>query len=106
MKRILALIPLIFVSTITFAQVPAFCNAGLVPDGYIDLSAMPTAPNYFPGGGTSAPITVTLPVKGVAGLTVQLTIPALQNVFGPVYTVNNGTLTFNTTLSIKGVFTT
>jgi hypothetical protein len=101
-KRILALIPLIFVSTITFAQVPAFCNAGLVPDGYIDLSAMPTAPN-FPGGGTSAPITVTLPVTGVAGLTVQLTIAALQDVFGPVYTVNNGTLTFQGIPASNGV---
>ena len=49
MKRILALIPLIFISTITFAE-PTFCNAGLVPDGYVDFSAMPTAPN-FPGGG-------------------------------------------------------
>ena len=93
MKRILALIPLIFISTIAFADMPTFCNAGLVPDGYVDFSAMPTAPN-FPLGGHSAPITVTLPVTGVAGLTVQLTIPSLQAYdSGPVYTVNSGTLT-------------
>jgi hypothetical protein len=93
LKRILALFPLIFFSTITFAQLSTFCNAGLVPDGYVDFSAMPTAPNFPNGGGASAPITVTLPVTGVAGLTVQVTIPALlsQSV-GPVYTVNGGTL--------------
>ena len=96
MKRILALFSLLFIPTITFAQsVPTFCNAGLIPDGYVDFSAMPTAPNFPGGNGTSAPITVTLPVAGVAGLTVQVTIPALQNDGGggAVYTVNNGTLT-------------
>jgi Concanavalin A-like lectin/glucanases superfamily len=97
-KRILALIPLLFMPTITFAQLTiptTFCNAGLVPDGYVDFSAMPTAPN-FPGPfSVSAPITVTLPVTGVAGLTLQVTIPALQSSSnaGPVYTVNGGTLT-------------
>ena len=95
MKRVLALIPLIFIPTITFAQVPipTFCNAGLVPDGYVDFSAMPTAPN-FPGPDVpSAPITATLPVTGVAGLTVQVTIPALLSQGGgPVYTANGGTL--------------
>lgn len=105
MKRILALFPLIFMSTITFAQAPTFCNAGLVPDGYVNFSAMPTAPN-FPGGeqgSGSAPITVTLPVTGVAGLTVQVTVPALQGSGGPVYTVNNGTLTFGGLPSSNGV---
>ncbi len=94
MKRILALFPLIFISTITFAQqFTTFCNAGLVPDGYVDFSAMPTAPNFPNGGGTSAPITVTLPVTGVAGLTVQVIIPALQSATGgPIYTVSEGNL--------------
>jgi hypothetical protein len=93
-KRILALIPLLFVPTITFAQFQTFCNNGLVPDGYVDFSAMPAAPNFPSGGGPSAPITVTLPVTGVAGLSVQLTIPALQGEGGgQVYTVNRGTLT-------------
>jgi hypothetical protein len=104
-KRILALIPLIFISTITFAQLPTYCNAGLVPDGYVDFSAMPTAPN-FPGGlqgSGSAPFTVTLPVTGVAGLTVQVTIPALQGSSGPVYTVSNGTLMFGGLPSSNGV---
>jgi hypothetical protein len=96
-KRVLGLFPLIFISTITFAQsVPTFCNAGLVPDGYVNFSAMPAAPNFPAGSGSSsAPITVTVPVTGVAGLTVQLTIPALQGNSGPVYTVNNGALVLN-----------
>jgi Concanavalin A-like lectin/glucanases superfamily len=103
-KRILALIPLIFISTITFAQVPTFCNAGLVPDGYVDFSAMPSAPNFPNGGGTSAPITVTLPVTGVAGLNVQVTIPALQSQFGgPIYSVNEGNLAFGGTPASNGV---
>jgi hypothetical protein len=102
-KRILALIPLIFISTITFAQNSTFCNAGLVPDGYVDFSAMPTAPN-FPGPGVpSAPITVALPVTGVAGLTVQVTIPALLGNGGPVYYVNGGTLTFGGGPSSNGL---
>jgi hypothetical protein len=95
-KRTLVLFLLIFTSTITFAQVePTFCNAGFLPDGYINFSAMPAAPNFPAGAGSSsAPITVTLPVTGVTGLTVQVTIPALQALGGgiPVYTVNNGTL--------------
>jgi len=107
-KRILVLFPLIFVSTITFGQAPTFCNAGVLPDGYVNFSAMPAAPN-FPagqGGGTSAPITVTLPVTGVAGLTVQLTIPALQGSGGPVYTVNGGNLTFGGNPSSNGLLLT
>jgi Concanavalin A-like lectin/glucanases superfamily len=103
-KRILALIPVIFISTITFAQLSTFCNAGLVPDGYVNFSAMPTAPNFPNGGGTSAPITVTLPVTGVAGLNVQVTIPALQSQFsGPIYRVNQGNLSFGGTPASNGV---
>ena len=95
MKRSLALFLLTFVSTIAFAQgdQDVFCNSGLRPDGFIDLSALPTAPK-FPGvpGSVSAPITVTLPVTGVPGLTVQVAIPPLGGEAGPVYSVQNGVL--------------
>jgi hypothetical protein len=70
-------------------------------DGYIDLTEMPAAPN-FPQNPTetavpSAPITVTLQVHGIAGLSVQLTIPSLTPIGGgPVYTVSNGVLILNT----------
>ena len=91
-----------FVSTMATAQEPTmdlFCNAGLRADGYIDVSAMPTAPN-FPasdnGATSSSPFTVTLPVNGIAGLTAVVTIPALQGgQAGPIYTVSNGTLILN-----------
>ena len=44
----------------------------------------------------SGPLTVKLPVKGIMGLTVQLTVPALQGLHaGPVYSVTNGTLVLN-----------
>jgi hypothetical protein len=76
-----------------------FCNAGLRPDGYIDLSKMPTPP-AFPAlaeGSMSSPaFTVTLPVAGISGLTVQLSIPKLQSLQpGPIYSVVNGALMIN-----------
>jgi hypothetical protein len=72
-----------------------YCTAGLIPDGYIDFAKLPPAPTvaqFTP----SAPITATLPVHGVPGLTVSVTIPALtpQNT-GPLYSVNGGTLQLN-----------
>jgi hypothetical protein len=96
---------LTLLSTEVFAQnnIYPFCNAGLHPDGYIDFSDLPLAPN-FPGPvnkaatGPSTSFTTTLPVHGVAGLTVQLTIPSLKSVSGgsgPLYTVINGTLVLN-----------
>ncbi len=96
MKRYLALLLLTFVSIAGFGQNGnLFCNAGFRPDGFIDFSGLPHAPN-FPNGGVpvSAPMTVTLPVIGVPGLTAQVTIPALQALSGggPVYTVVEGTL--------------
>jgi hypothetical protein len=76
-----------------------YCTSGLHPDGYIDFSALPAAPP-IPVNSPSAPVTATLPVIGVPGLTVTITIPALQ--FGdpagpavPAYSVNGGTLTLN-----------
>jgi Concanavalin A-like lectin/glucanases superfamily len=74
-----------------------FCNAGLNPDGYIDFTDLPPAPS-FPGNSTPpAATTETVPVHGIAGLSVQVTIPPfLVNSTGPIYTVNNGILVFNT----------
>src|ERR1700735_2995497 len=68
-----------------------YCSAGLHPDGYIDFSGLPPAPN-------SAAVTATLPVQGVPGLTVTVTIPALsgmQTGTTPAYSVNGGTLQLN-----------
>jgi hypothetical protein len=93
---------LLFVSTAASAQTinpGLFCNAGLRPNGYIDFTGLPPAPNFpFSGEvpGPSASITATLPVTGVAGLTVQITIPSLQSQgAGPIYSVANGALTLN-----------
>ena len=68
-----------------------YCSAGLHPDGYIDFSGLPPAPN-------SAALTATLPVQGVPGLTVTVTIPALYGVktgTTQAYSVNGGTLQLN-----------
>ena len=55
---------------------PNMCNGGLQADGYIDWSGLPpaSAVNY---GTPSAPVTATLPVTGIPGLTVTVTIPSL-----------------------------
>jgi hypothetical protein len=92
---------LVFVSTMASAQTNGspFCNAGLRPNGYIDFAGLPTAPNFSSSGEGPAPsaaFTATLPVTGVAGLTVQVTIPSLQSQeAGPIYSFANGTLTLN-----------
>lgn len=99
-----ALLSLALTSTITAAQEAnggLFCTAGLHADGYVDLTQLPPAPNFpsAPGGGQlspSAPISVTLPVTGIPGLTAQVNIPALQtSIGGPVYSLVNGALQFN-----------
>ncbi len=79
-----------------------YCTAGLHPDGYIDFSGLPPAPNIVgsPGGKVtpSAAVTATLPVYGVAGLTATVTIPALySSVPGTqtAYSVDGGTLQLN-----------
>ncbi len=76
-----------------------YCSAGLHPDGYIDFSGLPPAPNIASQEGEVAPsaaVTATLPVKGVPGLTVTVTIPALYGMkTGPAYSVNGGTLQLN-----------
>ena len=85
-----------------YGQLPTtglYCASGLHPDGYIDFSNLPAAPP-IPVNSSSAPVTATLPVIGVQGLTVTITIPALQfsNPGGPAvpaYSVNGGTLTLN-----------
>ena len=107
LRSMLLLLP--FLSTPVYPQTPTmdvFCNAGLRPDGYVDLAAMPKAPN-FPsaeqGSANSDPFTVTLPIIGIAGLTVQVTIPALAGLqAGPIYSVTNGTLLLNGFAAAEG----
>jgi hypothetical protein len=79
-----------------------YCTAGLHPNGYIDFSGLPPAPNIAasPEGKItpSAAVTATLPVYGVAGLTTTVTIPALYNSMPgsqTAYTVDGGTLQLN-----------
>lgn len=92
---------LMFAPNATFAQISAdglYCTSGLVPDGYIDFSAMPAAP-VLPAFSTSSPITATLPVRGVPGLKVTVTIPSLTTSSNPgshaLYSVNGGNLFLN-----------
>ena len=95
---------LLFTPGTVFGQIAdnagLYCTTGLIPDGYIDFSGMPAAP-ILASGVTSVPVTATLPVHGVPGLTVSVTIPALNTVGGsgpgpvPLYTVNGGTLQLN-----------
>ena len=79
----------------SFSSNGLYCTAGLIPDGYIDFTQLPAAPTGAPGQPT-APVTATLPVQGVPGLTVTVTIPALTaQTAGPIYTVSGGTLQLN-----------
>jgi hypothetical protein len=70
----------------------------MVPDGYINFSALPPAATLKPGI-PSAPVTATLPVTGTPGLTVTVTIPSIIGSpavpVGPVYSVNGGSLFLN-----------
>ncbi|MGC2404537.1 MAG: LamG-like jellyroll fold domain-containing protein [Acidobacteriaceae bacterium] len=106
MTRFAALLLLLpsLLSNVARAQIDYanFCNAGLRPDGYIDFTDLPPAPNFPPTSDgpapPSAPITVTLQVHGIPGLSVQLTIPSLEpSAPGPVYNVSMGLLTLNST---------
>jgi hypothetical protein len=98
---------LMLVPRATFGQLPTeglYCTSGLVPDGYIDFSGMPAAP-VLPAFSTSSPITATLPVRGVPGLSVTVTIPSLTvgsypGSF-PLYTVNGGTLFLNAAANVN-----
>jgi hypothetical protein len=79
----------------SFSSNGLYCTAGLIPDGYIDFTQLPSAPVGAPGQPT-APVTAMLPVQGVPGLTVTVTIPALTaQTAGPIYTVSGGTLQLN-----------
>lgn len=79
----------------SFSSQGLYCTAGLIPDGYLDLTQFPAAPTVSQGL-LSAPVTATLPVHGVAGLTVTVTIPALTaQTTGPIYSINGGTLQLN-----------
>lgn len=79
---------------------PYMCPGGLQPDGFIDWSGLPAAPVTSTGTPTPA-VTATLPVQGVPGLTVTVTIPPLtkQAVQGvanpPAYTVVGNLLELN-----------
>jgi Concanavalin A-like lectin/glucanases superfamily len=85
----LAMTLLALAATSSFAQVAPFCNAGIRPDGFVDFSLLPPAPDST----ASAPFTAILPVAGVGGLTMTLTIPAsTSNHPGPLFVVQGGTL--------------
>jgi hypothetical protein len=79
---------------------PNMCPGGLQPDGFIDWSSLPQAP-VISYGHPSAPVTATLPITGVPGLTATVTIPALtvQPEQGagtmPAYTVLGDSLRLN-----------
>lgn len=79
---------------------PYMCPGGLQPDGYIDWSGLPPAPTTATGVPTP-PVTATLPVNRIPGLTVTVTIPPLtkQPVQGvanpPAYTVVGNLLELN-----------
>ena len=97
----LALLSLTFIPNAVFGQTEGtFCTAGIHPNGYIDFSLLPPAPAAVPGQ-TSGPFTYTIPVTGISGLTVQVTIPA-----GPTgeqaYGVFGGTLALATPNSVVG----
>jgi hypothetical protein len=95
--------------TPAYGQIPPselfglYCTSGLQPDGYIDFSGLPPAPPLQGIGMPTAPVTATLPVTGVPGLTVTITIPGIIAVpptqTGPAYSVNGGTLTLNGSVS-------
>ena len=72
-----ALLSLAILPTASFAQTAQglFCTAGIQGDGFIDFSLLPPAPAPVAGQPTPA-VTVTIPVTGIAGLTVQIMIPA------------------------------
>lgn len=73
-----------------------FCTSGLQPDGYIDFSGLPKPP-VSTGFTPTPPVTAVLPVKGVPGLTVTVTIPGINVIpaAGPAYSTVGGTLHLN-----------
>jgi hypothetical protein len=113
LKHFLALFLLTLVTSMTYAQnaQDVSCNSGFRPDGFIDFSALPPAPS-----SNTTPTTATLPVTGIGGLTVQVTIPPTPQSGSPSYVVQNGipylagtngagtvTLTFSQAVSGVGV---
>ena len=93
---ILTLVAASFIASNTSSAQPTFyCTAGLQPDGYIDFSGLPKAA-VMPAFSTSTPVTAVLPVQGVPGLTVTVTIPAITILSsGPAYSTVGGTLQMN-----------
>jgi hypothetical protein len=73
----------------------AVCPAGVQPDGFINWSHLPAAPLITTG--TTAPVTVTIPVDGT-DVTATVQIPALTGNSStpvPAYTVNGDRLQLN-----------
>ena len=72
-----AIVALAFTPAAVFGQAAGglFCTAGIHPDAYVDFTQLPPPPAAVPGQ-VQGPLTYTLPVTGIAGLTVQVTIPA------------------------------
>lgn len=74
----------------------AVCPAGVQPDGFINWAHLPAAPLITTG--TTAPVTVAIPVDGVPGLTATVQIPALTGTSStptPAYTANGDLLRLN-----------
>jgi hypothetical protein len=67
-------------SQVVFAQFPVpFCTGGMQPDGFVDWTGLPPAPN-------SGTVNVTIPVKGVPNLFATFQIPApSQSLYGASY---------------------
>ena len=85
----------------TLQNLPILCSGGMQPDGYIDWSAMPPAPMIQYGSGPSVPIEATLPVRGIPGLTVDVSIlsmtvqPDQGTAPMPAYTVTDDSIHLN-----------
>ena len=70
-----ALLTLSFIPSTALCQSGPSCPSGIHADGYVDFTQLPAPPQPV-AGQVQGPFTYTLPVSGVAGLTVQVTIPA------------------------------
>lgn len=97
------------------AQIPpeiSFCSAGVQADGFLNWTKLP-APPSVPGGQTAPPLSATIPVEGVSGLTatVQITptgnTPKLYSIVNPadlnVIIGHNSPVTITFSKPVKGV---
>lgn len=85
----------------TLQNLPILCSGGLQPDGFIVWSAMPPAPMISSGSGPSVPVVATLPVRGIPGLTVDVSVlsmtvqPDQGTAPMPAYTVTDDSIHLN-----------